>query len=137
MNDKDKINQKSIDNNKSVNTTDFKKYLDYCYKNVLEYKNWRRIYLELNIGFTSFFSFAIYFVLEFLIVGESAKLILKLGFLGLLVSTLVNIWYNLKKHSTKETKLTWYHYRHHFDKIKEDKKIKEKEINFEYFNEYL
>jgi len=113
-----------------------KKHLEYCYKTILDYKNWRRIYLELNIGFTSFFSLAINFLLEFLITGECAKIILIYGFLGLLVSTLVNIWYNLMKHSTNNTKITWYHYRHHFKKIKQEKNIKEKNIKYEHFTDY-
>lgn len=136
MNDKDNNNQESINKNKSWNTNDFNKYLDYCYKTVLDYKNWRRIYLELNIGFTSFFSLAINFLLEFLIAGECAKKILICGFLGLLGSTLINIWYNLMKHSTKNTKLTWYHYRDHFNKIKKDMNIKKEKINYDIFRDY-
>jgi len=113
-----------------------KKHLDYCYRTILDYKNWRRIYLELNIGFTSFFSLAINFLLEFLITGDLAKKILIFGFLGLLGSTLVNICYNLWAHSTKNTKLTWYHYRLHFNKIKQEKNIKEKDIKYECFSKY-
>ena len=69
MANEDKNNQESDNKNTSLNAKNIRKYSDYCYKTVLDYKNWRRIYLELNIGFTSFFSLAINFLLEFLIVG--------------------------------------------------------------------
>ncbi len=88
-------------------------YLRQGYKISQDYKNYRRIYLELNIGFMSFFSLAIKFILEIFEYNLCAFNILIFGFILLLISTSGNIFYNLLKHETKPRTKTWVHYREH------------------------
>jgi len=98
-------------------------YLRQGYSISQDYKNYRKIYLELNIGFMSFFSLAIKFLLDIFEYNTYAFNILILGFIFLLISTSVNIFYNLLKHETKPRAKTWVHYREHsiksFEEFKE------------------
>ncbi len=102
-------------------------YLRQGYKISQDYKNYRRIYLGLNIGFMSFFSLAIKFVLEIFEYNVYAFNILIFGFILLLISTSGNIFYNLLKHETKPRAKTWVHYRDHsiktFEEFEEYHKI--------------
>ncbi len=118
-----------------MNSIDQKKlrhFLDHSYKISQDYKDWRRIYLEINIGFTSFFSLALNFIIEAFVLNEIAKNVLYGGFIILLALTSVNIGYNLTEHATKNTVKSWYHYRKHFEKIKKDTKKKGKKSKNEF-----
>lgn len=118
-----------------MNAIDQKKrlhFLDHAYEISQDYKDWRRIYLEINIGFTSFFSLALTFIINTLVLNEIAKSVLYIGFILLLLLTSYNILFNLKEHATKGTVKTWYHYRHHFNDIKE----KGKDITYQNFTDY-
>jgi hypothetical protein len=108
-------------NNTNTNNRDnleFKESIDFGYKISQDYKNYRRIYLELNIAFMSFFSLAIKFFTDFFVGVPCAYNLIIVGFILLLISTSVNIFYNLLKHETKSTQPTWVHYRAHEENIK-------------------
>ena len=96
---------------------DLKDYINFGYKISQDYKNYRRIYLELNIAFMSFFSLAIKFFTDFFVGEPCAYNLIIFGFILLLFFTSVNIFYNLLKHETKSTQPTWVHYRAHEDNI--------------------
>lgn len=107
-------------------------YLDHAYDISQDYKDWRRIYLEINIGFTSFFSLALNFIIDAFAFNELAKNVLYVGFILLLILTSYNIFFNLREHATKHTVKTWYHYRHHFNDIDE----KGEGISYKNFTDY-
>lgn len=105
-------------NTNSKDNLDFIRAIDFGYKISQDYKNYRRIYLELNIAFMSFFSLAIKFFTDFFVGVQCAYNLIIIGFILLLISTSVNIFYNLRKHETKSIQSTWVHYRVHKDNIK-------------------
>ena len=55
-------------------------FLDHAYEISQDYKNWRRIYLEINIGFTSFFSLALNFIRDAFELNVNAENVLYLRF---------------------------------------------------------
>jgi len=122
---------------KNIKEDDIKiEYLRQGYGISQDYKNYRRIYLELNIGFMSFFSLAIKFLLDIFEYNPSAFNILILGFILLLISTSGNILYNLLKHETKLRNKTWVHYRDHsiktfkeFEEYHKNNSIKNHDLN--------
>ncbi|MFW9875925.1 MAG: hypothetical protein ACFFG0_22720 [Candidatus Thorarchaeota archaeon] len=106
------------DNTNTKENSDFTDFINFGYKISQDYKNYRRIYLELNIAFMSFFSLAIKFFTDFFVRVPCAYNLIVIGFILLLISTSINIFYNLLKHETKSIQPTWVHYRAHKDKIK-------------------
>ena len=62
-------------------------FINFGYKISQDYKNQRRIYLELNIAFMSFFSLAIKFFTDFFVGVPCAYNLIIIGFILLLIST--------------------------------------------------
>lgn len=91
----------------------FRENINFGYKISQDYKNYRRIYLELNIAFVSFFSLAINFYIAFFVGTTWAYGLIMFGFIVLLLSTSIDIVYNLLEHKTSPTEPTWIHYRGH------------------------
>ena len=116
----------------AIDSKKFRHYLDHAYDISQDYKDWRRIYLEINIGFTSFFSLALNFIINAFGLNTFAKNVLYFGFIILLILTSYNIYFNLREHGTKNTFNTWNHYRHHFKDIKK----KGKDITYLDFTNY-